>query len=249
MVDYYSLVSRGRYPSTFGHMRPNPYSGKQRAAKRAKRAAPRPQHAQLALIRSPVLNAEVKVAQVKIVNSTISATGTVLDCLGGMTQGTGMRNNFLGRKFQPIGISFMYAITQTPGNYTTNNRENPKIRVSLIQWEDISVIGTGPSITGIYEDQTTVFSPFELINWENIDTLHDTVHTPYCVASTSSTLQTGQTCFVKKYIKGKKLKPVLYNDVSASWQKGDIVLAYYMDSNLSPGCTLDGYVRVYFQDA
>lgn len=229
-------------------MRTNPYSGKQRAPKRFKRQT-RPVHAQLALIRGPTPNAEVKVSQVAISNSTINATGSVLDVFGGMTPGTGMRNNFLGRKFQPIGVYLSYSIRQTTGNFVTNSRFNPLIRVSLIQWEDLSVIGTGPAITGIYENQANIFSPFELINWENIDTLHDAVHAPVAQTSISATQQTGDTVVVRKYIKAKKLKPVLYNDVSNAWQKGDIVFSYYSDSNLAPTCTMDGFIRVYFQDA
>lgn len=216
---------------------------KGRANKRA-----RTQHVDLSVVRGPAIG-EVKTAFVKISSSGITATGVVLDVFGGMTNGTAMRNQFLGRKFQPIGIDMRYTVHMPQGNYTTNGRFNPLCRVVLLQWEDTCVIGTGPSITGIFEDQTTVHSGFELINWENIDVLHDALIPLTTTSSISATSQTGQSVSVHKYIKMNKLKPVLFNDVSASWQKGDIIFTYFSDSNASPVPLLDGWIRVYFTDA
>jgi len=142
-----------------------------------------------------------------------------------------------------------YGIRQVAGNFTTNTRFNPIIRVSMIQFGDSSVIGTGISITGIYEDQTTVYSGFELVNWENIDVLHDALHSPTTTASVTATQQTGESVTVHKYIKGKKLTPVMYNDVSNAWQKGDILFCYYADSGSTPNCVLDAWIRVFFTDA
>lgn len=230
-------------------MRRNPYDNKQRSAKRRRTAYPPRQHANLSIIRSPVLNSEVKVAQVKLSGTAVTATGTVLDIFGGMTQGTGMRNQFLGRKFQPIGIYYSYSVTYGAGNATTNNRFTPQVRVTLLQWEDSYAVGGGPALTGIFEDATSVYSPFELVNWENIDCLHDKVYTPYCTVSVSATQQAGTIEHCSGYIKGKKLKPVLYNDVNTAWQKGGCLFAFYAETNLTPNPSLQGYIRVYFQDA
>jgi len=103
--------------------------------------------------------------------------------------------------------------------------------------------------TGIYEDATCPESGFELVNWENIDVLHDQLTPVWGTMAISATNQTSNSVCVHKYIKRNKLNPVLYSDASNAWQKGGILFAYYCESNVSPLPVLNAWIRVYFTDA
>jgi len=207
-----------------------------------------PSHTKLQIINNPAMP-DVKTAFIRITNSAVSLTGIVADVFGGMTQGVLMRNQFLGRRFNPIGVDMRYTVTGPNGNMVTATRFDSRCRVSLIQWGDVYVVNTPPAPTGIYEDSTCPESGFELVNWENINVLHDNLIPVWGVMAISATNQTSNSVCVHKYIKKHKLDPVLYSDASNAWQKGGLVFSYYCESSVAPLPVLNAWIRVYFTDA
>lgn len=195
---------------------------------------------------------DVKVAQIKINLGTIAgggAAGNIYDILGGMTQGTGMRNQFIGRKINPIGLDIRYDVQQSTGNLTTNGKWNPIIRASVLQYGNQYAVNTPPPLVNIYEDLGSVHSPFELVNWEEIDCLHDAIYPLGTTVSVSATQQSGNAYTCHKYIKGKKLKPITYDDVAVAWKSGGLLFCLYGDTNTTPLPSVQAYIRLYFTDA
>lgn len=164
-----------------------------------------------------------------------SATGSVIDLLGTITQGTD-DNQYVGRKIKPTYIQIRGLIS--------HDQETNMVRMVVLQDKVSGVVLSGATIWQSVTNQRAPLSPFERSYDDTFNVLYDkTIN-----FGTKDGL-TDLTRWFKIKIKGNILKQVTFNDAAGTIESGGLYFCLISDSGASPHPYMDALWRIHYKDA
>lgn len=211
-----------------------------------RRMAPIPRNTASRFIVSPSIRSDPKVTDYYYPSTAVTSTGTVINLLANLTAGTGYFNNFVGRQLTPIGLDFRYEVIGAQSNALAGADLSNITRVMIVQWDD----SLTPVVGSILQaPSTNMMSPISLTNYDNITVLHDKLYTTWITAYdvTSSYANSNSHCR-RKYIKGHRMNPVMWNSTAVDPQKGGLYAILISDSSVTPNPFVTFTCRITFND-
>lgn len=196
-------------------------------------------------------NSEIKVTDTTGLSLDATTSAGVQDQTINLVRGTGNYNNFIGRTIEPISITVRWEVVGAesssfiPIGPDTNNLT----RITLFQWMDASV----PTANDIFErpGSDAVLSPFNVNNLDKLSILSDKCIATHLIHTATSgvTYASNSTNHCGKiYIKGKRLKEILWTASGADTISNNIYLCYVSDSTAIPHTKFTYNTRLAFYD-
>lgn len=176
-----------------------------------------------------------------------STTPSFLNIYGNLTQGTGWKDNYVGREISPIGLDCRIHIYGSSANAFLTADYNNQVRFLIFQWMDDAAVTSA----GLFESNISglgyLDSPIDMANYNNIEVLHDETVSLWALVQ-SSTFSWG-TCWNKRiYIKANKMRNMEFNTTVGNVSKGGLFCCVQSDSANTPHPLFYWHSRLTFLD-
>lgn len=181
-----------------------------------------------------------------------NATGVLapFSLLASLARGNGVIDNFVGNKINPVGLSICGTLRSDGSTTLATGTWN--YRVIIFQWLDVQVTPTTPVLADILAltttPVTTVNSPIKVDAKSRIKVLWDK-HASLNLQSifNQGTSVGNVSVTIKKYIKGSRLEPVVFQSATTEAQYGGLFCVVVTDTNSDPPL-LSMHTRVSYTD-
>lgn len=179
---------------------------------------------------------------------SITSTGTILNLQANLVTGTGYKDNYIGRKVTPIGLSVRFDLAGAQSNVFAGADLNNFSRLLVFQWMD----NTTPTVATVLETivgGAIVLSPILMANYNNIQVLVDKTFPTWVTYYDSSSGYSASNGYNEvRYVKGKKMVPLEFTTSTVVPVKGSIWALLVSDSAIAPSPAYTLYTRLTFLD-
>lgn len=194
---------------------------------------------------------EYKSTDVAVVGASSTTTAVIQSLTAFMAHNTGTLNGFIGGNIDPMSIQVRLSVIAgqssafIPAGPDTSNL----VRVVVFQWLGDTTPGSGD----IFQALTTqgVYSPWQINSLDKLNILMDKTYSTYLTCfqtGVASSTTSGNSIYDNRYIKGRKMAPIHFNNAGNAPTGNDIYLCHISDSSVSPHPTFSYYTRLTFVD-